>query len=164
MITRNDFVFIINLKLMAIFDAPNARICSIIFSLGLARLGGNLKLFVEDDKGGFVVFADLRRPRPLAIRAHVPELQHLSIGRWDAGRAILMRSYRMRRRRHTHLFDGLPRIMAEPAQGARRQNRAPWPPYTLRDKLHHKKFATQRHTNAQVHPNSSICNRVSRQV
>ena len=101
---------------MAIFDAPNARICSIIFSLGLARLGGNLKLFVEDDKGGFVVFADLRRPRPLAIRAHVPELQHLSIGRWDAGRAILMRSYRMRRRRHTHLFDGLPRIMAEPGK------------------------------------------------
>jgi hypothetical protein len=78
---------------MVIFAEHNARICSIIFSLGLARLGGNLKLFVENDKGGFLVFADLcAGPGPLAIRAHVPELQHLSIGRWDAGRAILMRS------------------------------------------------------------------------
>jgi hypothetical protein len=48
-------------------------------------------------------------------------VKHLSIGRWDAGRAILMRScdafeeLRTRRRRRTHLF-GLPRIMAEPGK------------------------------------------------
>jgi hypothetical protein len=58
---------------MVIFAEHNARICSIIFSLCLARLGGNLKLFVENDKGGFLVFADLcAGPGPLAIRSTDP--------------------------------------------------------------------------------------------